>query len=143
MLAWRKGFYGYLVAAIAFLAYLLAGGSYYSLSVLTPAMLLNYFGNRHFAVLMGIATPIGSVLGTISPLLVGSIKDSGGSCVPAFMGWPFWPSSELRRSFWPCRPQPGMGQPDHRSRRRPASGVFRWPGSGRTKGASTASCFDL
>jgi cyanate permease len=86
MLAWRKGFYGYLVAAIAFLAYLLAGGSYYSLSVLTPAMLLNYFGNRHFAVLMGIATPIGSVLGTISPLLVGSIKDSSGSYVPAFVG---------------------------------------------------------
>lgn len=65
---------------------ILFGIGYGGVVVLTPAMLLNYFGNKHFAVLMGIATPIGSVLGTLSPLLVGSTKDSGGSYVPAFIG---------------------------------------------------------
>ncbi len=64
----------------------LFGMGYGGVVVLTPTMLLNYFGNKHFAVLMGIATPIGSVLGTVSPMLVGHIKDSGGSYMPAFVG---------------------------------------------------------
>ena len=62
------------------------GIGYGGVVTLAPALFLNYFGNKHFAVIMGISTPIGSVLGTVGPLLVGSIKDTGGSYAPAFVG---------------------------------------------------------
>ncbi len=69
-----------------YLYVILFGIGYGGVIVLAPAISLNYFGSRHFAVIMGIATPIGSILGTVSPLLVGAIKDAIGSYVPAFLG---------------------------------------------------------
>lgn len=69
-----------------YLYVVLFGIGYGGVIVLAPAISLNYFGSRNFAVIMGIATPIGSILGTVSPILVGAVKDTVGSYVPAFVG---------------------------------------------------------
>jgi sugar phosphate permease len=63
----------------------LFGIGYGGVLVLAPATMLNYFGSESYAATMGIAMTIGGVLGAISPLLVGRIKDVSGSYVPAFV----------------------------------------------------------
>jgi MFS family permease len=63
----------------------LFGIGYGGMIVLAPAMLLNYFGSKSFAAIRGISTPIGTILGALSPLLVGGIKDVSGSYLPAFV----------------------------------------------------------
>jgi len=72
-----------------YLHVVLFGIAYGGVLVLVPAISLNYFGSRNYAVIMGIATPISAILGTVSPLLVGGVKDATGSYVPAFVGMVF------------------------------------------------------
>ncbi len=64
---------------------LLFGIGYGGIIVVTSAAFLNYFGTRSYASIMGISMPVGTVLGILSPLLVGGIKDASGSYVPAFV----------------------------------------------------------
>ena len=64
---------------------ILFGLGYGGMLVLGPATMLNYFGSENYAGTMGIAMTVGGVLGAISPLLVGRIKDMTGSYVPAFV----------------------------------------------------------
>jgi MFS family permease len=62
----------------------LFGIGYGGIIVVSSAALLNYFGTSNYAQIMGISMPVGTVLGILSPLLVGAIKDAMGSYVPAF-----------------------------------------------------------
>ena len=59
------------------------GIGYGDIIVVSSAALLNYFGAKSYAAIMGISMPVGTVLGILSPLLVGGIKDATGSYVPA------------------------------------------------------------
>jgi MFS family permease len=63
----------------------LFGVGYGGIIVVASATFLNYFGARSYAAIMGISMPVGTVLGILSPLLVGGIKDATGSYVPAFV----------------------------------------------------------
>jgi MFS family permease len=63
----------------------LFGAGYGGIIVVSSAATLNYFGARSYAQIMGISMPIGTLLGFLSPLLVGAIKDATGSYVPAFL----------------------------------------------------------
>ena len=72
-----------LVALYAYVV--LFGIGYGGIIVLLPGTVLNYFGSQSYAAIMGIAMPIGTVLGALSPVLVGGIKDVGGSYLPAFV----------------------------------------------------------
>ena len=63
---------------------ILFGIGYGGIIVVASAALLNYFGTKSYAQIMGISMPVGTVLGILSPLLVGGIKDATGSYVPAF-----------------------------------------------------------
>lgn len=62
----------------------LFGVGYGGMIVLSPTLMLNYFGSKSFAAIQGLSMPIGVILGALSPVLVGGIKDVGGSYVPAF-----------------------------------------------------------
>ena len=72
-----------LVALYAYVV--LFGIGYGGIIVLAPAIMLNYFGSQSYAAIMGIAMPIGTVLGALSPVLVGGIKDASGSYLSAFI----------------------------------------------------------
>jgi MFS family permease len=63
----------------------LFGIGYGGIIVVASAAFLNYFGTKSYAQIMGISMPVGTVLGILSPLLVGGIKDATGSYVPAFV----------------------------------------------------------
>lgn len=63
----------------------LFGFGYGGIIVVASAELLNYFGAKSYAAIMGISMPVGTVLGILSPLLVGGIKDATGSYLPAFV----------------------------------------------------------
>ncbi|MDY7076534.1 MAG: MFS transporter [Chloroflexota bacterium] len=63
----------------------LFGIGYGGMIVLAPTTMLNYFGSMNYAAIMGIASPTATVLGAVSPLLVGGIKDGSGSYLPAFV----------------------------------------------------------
>jgi MFS family permease len=63
----------------------LFGVGYGGIIVVTSAAFLNYFGTSRYAQIMGISMPVGAVLGILSPLLVGGIKDATGSYLPAFV----------------------------------------------------------
>lgn len=88
MPARRKAFYGYLIAASAFVSYLLMGGTYYSLSVLAPVMAADLgwsaaaFGAAFsiFAVLLGLSgPPVGAFVGRFGPrlaILISSLLSS-------------------------------------------------------------------
>ena len=62
----------------------LYGVAYGGLIVLSPVTNLNYFGTENFAAIQGFSMPVGTLLAAVSPLIVGGIKDIGGSYVPAF-----------------------------------------------------------
>ena len=64
---------------------LLFGIGYGGIIVVASAAFLNYFGTKSYAAIMGISMPVGTVLGILSPLLVGGIKDASGSYLPAFV----------------------------------------------------------
>jgi len=68
-----------------YLYVVLFGVGYGGMIVLQPAIMLNYFGSKRYAAIMGISMPVGTVLGALSPLLVGGIKDASGSYLPAFV----------------------------------------------------------
>jgi len=63
----------------------LFGIGYGGMIVVPSAILLNYFGSKRYAAIMGISMPVGNVLGVLSPLLLGGIKDASGSYLPAFV----------------------------------------------------------
>lgn len=78
MPARRKAFYAYVIAASAFVSYLLMGGTYYSLSVLAPIMAADLgwsaaaFGAAFsiFVVLLGLSgPPVGAFVGRFGPRL--------------------------------------------------------------------------
>jgi len=71
--------------ATLYIYVLLFGMGYGGVIVLGPTLMLNYFGAKSYATVMGIAVPIGTVLGALSPLLIGAIKDASGSYVPGFV----------------------------------------------------------
>jgi len=85
----RKGFYGYVIATSAFVAYLLLGGTYYALSVLAPVMAADLgwsateFGAAFsiFAVLLGLSgPPVGAFVvrfGSRLSILIGSLLGAG------------------------------------------------------------------
>jgi MFS family permease len=72
-----------LVALYAYVV--LFGVGYGGIIVLAPATMLNYFGSKRYAAIMGIAMPAATVLGALSPVLVGVIKDASDSYLPAFV----------------------------------------------------------
>jgi sugar phosphate permease len=85
MLAWRRGFYGYVIATTTFVVVLLQGSSYYSLSVIAPVMAGDLgwsaaaFGAAFsaFALVLGMASPLAGALilrfGARLAILAGSL----------------------------------------------------------------------
>lgn len=60
------------------------GIGYGGMAILPAAVVFNYFGSKHYAAIMGVALPVGTLLGAISPVIAGLIKDLSGSYLPAF-----------------------------------------------------------
>jgi sugar phosphate permease len=74
-----KGLVGVYIYVLSF------GIGYGGMLVLAPATVLDYYGAESYAAIMGVSMAAGNVLGALSPLLVGGIKDVSGSYLPAFV----------------------------------------------------------
>jgi len=64
---------------------LLSGASYGGLLVVGPAMFGAYYGQAHYAQILGWHMPLVTLLGAAGPLLAGLIYESAGSYIPAFV----------------------------------------------------------
>jgi len=60
------------------------GIGYGGMAILPAAVVFNYFGSKNYAAIMGVALPVGTLLGAISPVIAGLIKDLSGTYLPAF-----------------------------------------------------------
>lgn len=67
-----------------YLYVVLFGIGYGGIIVLIPAMVLNYYGSRNSAAIMGIAMLMQTILGALGAIVVGGIKDAHNSYLPAF-----------------------------------------------------------
>lgn len=64
---------------------ILFGLSYGGTFIPQPALLANYFGAKHFATILGLQSPITTVIGALSPIVAGLIKDATGSYAIAWL----------------------------------------------------------
>jgi MFS family permease len=60
------------------------GIGYGGMAVLPAAIMFNYFGSKNYAAIMGVALPVATFLGAISPVVAGLFKDLSGTYLPAF-----------------------------------------------------------
>ncbi|MBE0411246.1 MAG: MFS transporter, partial [Anaerolineales bacterium] len=60
------------------------GIGYGGMAILPAAVMFNYFGSKKYASIMGVALPVGTLLGAVSPIIAGMIKDLSGTYLPAF-----------------------------------------------------------
>jgi len=62
----------------------LFGMGYGGIIVLIPAIVLNYYGSRNSAAIMGIGMLLQTILGALGAIVVGGIKDTYSTYLPAF-----------------------------------------------------------
>lgn len=74
---------GSLVTLYLYVAFF--GIGYGGILVLAPGMVLNYYGPAHSAAIMGVAMLTMSFLGALGGVVVGGIRDTLGTYVPAFV----------------------------------------------------------
>lgn len=53
--------------------------------VMSSAAMQNYYGPASFSAIIGVAMPIAKIIGSLSPIVLGGIKDLTGSFVPGFL----------------------------------------------------------
>lgn len=60
------------------------GIGYGGMAILPAVIMINYFGSKNYAAIMGVALPVGTFLGATSAVIAGLIKDLSGTYLPAF-----------------------------------------------------------